>query len=140
MDEGNMLVADPLNIVFAIAVVEQRRALERLDDADVGPERFLQMIACRQRAGGPRRRNEGPRGQVTAADDIDDADERRVALTELVDGGRYENCVTGLRKSVEQVENPYRHSTWKSVPRRSPSKGDGDVSMPYDDRTCPSSC
>ena len=50
VDVGHVLVADALDVVFAEAVVEQRRTLGGLDGDDARAEFFLEVIAGRQRA------------------------------------------------------------------------------------------
>ncbi len=46
-----MLVADALDVVLAIAVVEQGRAFQGLHHGDGGAQALFQIIAGRQRAG-----------------------------------------------------------------------------------------
>src|SRR6266700_1280166 len=50
MDERNMLVADALDVVLAIAVVEHGRALHRLDCDDLRAELGFEIIARAERS------------------------------------------------------------------------------------------
>jgi len=52
LDQRDVLVADALDVVGAVAVVEHGRALGRLDRDDLRPKGRLQVVARRQRAGG----------------------------------------------------------------------------------------
>ena len=58
VDERDVLVADALDVVLAEAVLEQRRALERLDGDDQRPEPLLEVVAGADRAGRAGRRHE----------------------------------------------------------------------------------
>ena len=61
-----MLVADALDVVLAEAVLEHRRALERLDGDDLRAVLLLQPVAGGDRAGRPGRRRERGEAQVAA--------------------------------------------------------------------------
>ena len=45
VDERDVLVADPLDVVLAVAVLEHRRTLECLDGDDAGAVLLLQPVA-----------------------------------------------------------------------------------------------
>ena len=51
VDQRHMLVADALDVVLAITVVEQRRAFDGLDHGDLGAVLGLEVIAGGQRTG-----------------------------------------------------------------------------------------
>jgi hypothetical protein len=53
VDQRDVLVADALDVVFAEAVLEHRRALERFDGDDLGAVLLLQPVAGGDRAGRP---------------------------------------------------------------------------------------
>src|SRR5208283_996354 len=63
-DVRDVLVADPLDVVLAIAVVEEGRALRRLDRDDARSLLLLEPVARRERPRGARRR--GVRGEHEA--------------------------------------------------------------------------
>ena len=63
MDQRDVLVADPLDVVLAEAVAQHRRALDRLDGDDQRAEALLEVVAGADRAGGSRRGDEGPEHQ-----------------------------------------------------------------------------
>src|SRR5689334_22897286 len=52
-----MLVADALNVVLTIAVVEHRWAFKRFDSHNLGAVQFLKPVTCRDRTGRPGRRD-----------------------------------------------------------------------------------
>ena len=64
VDIGHVLVADALDVVLAVTVVEQRRALERLHRGDPRAQRLLEMIARGQSAGRAGRRDESGERRV----------------------------------------------------------------------------
>ncbi len=51
VDQRHVLVADALDVVLAVAVVEQGRALDGFDDRDLGAVLRLEVVASRERAG-----------------------------------------------------------------------------------------
>ena len=65
VDQRDVLVADALDVVLAEAVLEHRRALERLDGDDPGAVVVLQPVAGGDRAG--RSGGAGERGQPQVA-------------------------------------------------------------------------
>ena len=70
MDERNVLVADALDVVLAVAVVEHRGALDGLDSSDPGTVISLEPFAggqCSRRPGGSHEGSQpkpGPLGLV----------------------------------------------------------------------------
>ena len=67
VDQRDVLVADALDVVLAIAVLEHGRTFQRLDGDDLRAVPLLQIIAGGDRAGGAGRRDKGgkpvPRGR-----------------------------------------------------------------------------
>lgn len=61
-----MLVANSLNVVFAIAIVKQRRTFQRLDRADMRSQRRFQVIARSQGSRRPGGGDKCTRRQVSA--------------------------------------------------------------------------
>ncbi len=61
VDQWHMLVADTLNVVIPVTVVEQCRTFQRLDDADIGAKRVFEVVACGERPGGSGCGDESPR-------------------------------------------------------------------------------
>jgi hypothetical protein len=81
VDQRDVLVADALDVVLAEAVLEHRRALERLDGDDLGAVLLLEVVAGGDRAGRAGGRREGARfaGRVlerTRATVLEDVAER----------------------------------------------------------------
>ena len=66
VDQRDVLVADPLDVVLAEAVAEQGRALERLDGDGQRAVTLLEVVAGRDRAGRAGRGNERPQPQAGA--------------------------------------------------------------------------
>ena len=97
VDQRDVLVADPLDVVLAEAVAEHRRALGRLDRDDQRAEPLLQVVAGGDRAGGSGRRDEGAQAQLRllGAHRLEDALERG-AGREVVG-----NVIPELRELVE---------------------------------------
>ena len=58
VDQRDVLVADALDVVLAVAVLEHRRALERLDRDDDRAVTVLEVVTRAERARGARRRHE----------------------------------------------------------------------------------
>ena len=59
MNQRNVFVADALDVVLAKAVVEHRRAFERLDGHDLCALSILEVVARSERARRTRSRNVG---------------------------------------------------------------------------------
>jgi len=80
MDPRHVLVADPLDVMPAIAVVEQRRALDRLqaDDLVLRPD-LLEPVACGDGSGAAHRRYKGADSTL--------ADPFRCQLSSQLDNG-----------------------------------------------------
>ena len=66
VDQRDVLVADALDVVFAVPVLEHGRALERLDGDDLGAVVVLEPIPGGDRAGRPRGRREGRQPKIAA--------------------------------------------------------------------------
>ena len=64
MDQRDVLVADPLDVVLTKTVLEHRRALERLDGHDTRPVGLLEMVTGRDGAGRTCRRGERRQAQI----------------------------------------------------------------------------
>ena len=64
VDQRDVLVADPLDVVLAEAVAEHRRALERLDGDDQRAVALLQVVAGGDRPGRAGRRDERAQPQL----------------------------------------------------------------------------
>lgn len=58
VDEGHVLVTDALDVVLTEPVVEEGRALQRLDGDGERPKPVLQVVPGADRAGRSCRRNE----------------------------------------------------------------------------------
>ena len=59
VDQRDMLVADPLDVVLAMAVVEHGRAFDRLDRSNLAAVQRLEAIAGAERSRRPAGTNEG---------------------------------------------------------------------------------
>ena len=66
VDQRDVLVADALDVVLAVAVLEHRRTLERLDGDDLGAVLVLQPVAGSDRAGRAGRRDERRQSEVAS--------------------------------------------------------------------------
>ncbi len=55
MDERNVLVADALDVVLAITIVQHGRAFNRFDSGDLRAMTLLQVVTRRNRARRSRR-------------------------------------------------------------------------------------
>ena len=64
VDERHVLVADALDVVRAVAVVEQGRAFDRFDHRDARAQGLLQVVAGAQRPGRAAAGDEGGQAQV----------------------------------------------------------------------------